>query len=85
MPSSFSPSLRIELIAPGEQAGTWGTTTNTNLGTLVEARAERDRLLAATDWSQAADVPQATKDLWAPYRQALRDVPEQSGFPTNIQ
>jgi hypothetical protein len=37
MPSSYSPSLRIELIAPGEQAGTWGTTTNTNLGTLVEA------------------------------------------------
>jgi hypothetical protein len=36
MPSSYSPSLRIELIAPGEQAGTWGTTTNTNLGTLVE-------------------------------------------------
>jgi len=27
MPSSFSPSLRLELIAPGEQAGTWGTTT----------------------------------------------------------
>jgi hypothetical protein len=37
MPSSYSPNLRIELIAPGEQAGTWGTTTNTNLGTLVEA------------------------------------------------
>jgi hypothetical protein len=36
MPSSFSPNLRLELIAPGEQAGTWGTTTNTNLGTLVE-------------------------------------------------
>jgi hypothetical protein len=36
MPSSYSPNLRIELIAPGEQAGTWGTTTNTNLGTLVE-------------------------------------------------
>jgi hypothetical protein len=36
MPSSFSPSLRLELIAPGEQAGTWGSTTNTNLGTLVE-------------------------------------------------
>ena len=37
MPSSYSPNLRIELIAPGEQAGSWGTTTNTNLGTLVEA------------------------------------------------
>jgi hypothetical protein len=36
MPSSFSPSLRIELIGAGEQAGTWGNTTNTNLGTLVE-------------------------------------------------
>jgi hypothetical protein len=36
MPSTFSPSLRIELIGAGEQAGTWGTTTNTNLGTLIE-------------------------------------------------
>jgi hypothetical protein len=36
MPSTFSPNLRIELIGAGEQAGTWGTTTNTNLGTLVE-------------------------------------------------
>jgi hypothetical protein len=36
MPSTFSPNLRIELIGNGEQAGTWGSTTNTNLGTLVE-------------------------------------------------
>lgn len=50
----------------------------------AEARAERDRLLVATDWTQAADVPQATRNLFAPYRQALRDVPEQSGFPTDI-
>lgn len=48
------------------------------------ARAERDRLLTETDWTQSADVPQATKDLWAPYRQALRDVPQQSSFPTDI-
>lgn len=47
-------------------------------------RAERDRLLSVTDWTQAADVPQATKDLFAPYRQALRDVPQQSGFPQTI-
>jgi len=37
MSSTFSPSLRIELIPDGDQAGTWGTTTNTNLGTLIEA------------------------------------------------
>ena len=36
MPSTYSPSLRIELISAGEQSGTWGTTTNTNLGTLLE-------------------------------------------------
>lgn len=48
------------------------------------ARSQRDALLAQTDWTQAADVPQATKDKWAPYRQALRDVPQQAGFPTNV-
>jgi hypothetical protein len=36
MPSTYSPNLRIELIATGEQSGTWGITTNTNLGTLIE-------------------------------------------------
>jgi len=36
MPSSFSTDLRIELIQTGEQSGTWGTTTNTNLGTIIE-------------------------------------------------
>lgn len=35
--STYSPSLRIELITTGDQAGVWGTTTNTNLGTLVES------------------------------------------------
>jgi len=36
MPSTYSPSLRLELIGAGEQAGTWNTTTNTNLGTLLD-------------------------------------------------
>jgi hypothetical protein len=36
MPSTYSPNLRIELIASGEQANTWGNTTNKNLGTLIE-------------------------------------------------
>lgn len=36
MPSTYSTDLRIELIAPGEQSGTWGQTTNNNLGTLIE-------------------------------------------------
>ncbi len=36
MPSTYSTDLKIELIALGEQVGTWGTTTNTNLGTALE-------------------------------------------------
>ncbi len=36
MPSTYSPDLRIELMANGEKTGTWGSITNTNLGTLIE-------------------------------------------------
>lgn len=50
----------------------------------AHVRAQRDYLLTQTDWTQAADVPQATKDKWAPYRQALRDVPQQAGFPYEV-
>jgi hypothetical protein len=35
MPSSYNNNLRLEMIANGEQSGTWGQTTNTNLGTLI--------------------------------------------------
>ena len=36
MASTFSPNLRLELIGTGDQQGTWGATTNTNIGTLLE-------------------------------------------------
>jgi hypothetical protein len=36
MASTYSPSLKITLMGDGDQAGLWGQTTNTNLGTLVE-------------------------------------------------
>jgi hypothetical protein len=49
-----------------------------------DARRERDKRLATTDWTQNADITQATKDKWAPYRQALRDISQQAGFPHNI-
>lgn len=48
------------------------------------ARAQRNGLLYATDWTQARDIPEAIGVKWAPYRQALRDVPQQAGFPDNI-
>ena len=36
MASTFSPSLRLELIGDGDQSGIWGQTTNNNLGGLIE-------------------------------------------------
>ena len=36
MASTYSTNLALELIGTGDQSGTWGNTTNTNLGTLIE-------------------------------------------------
>ena len=36
MPTTYSPSLRLAILGNGEDVGTWGTLTNTNLGTLLE-------------------------------------------------
>jgi len=49
----------------------------------AEVRAERNAKLSATDWTQVADTT-ADKTAWATYRQALRNVPTQSGFPNNV-
>lgn len=50
-------------------------------------RTERDLFLQSSDWTQTLDAPlsQVEKEAWAAYRQALRDVPAQAGFPTIIQ
>ena len=48
-----------------------------------QARFKRDRLLSESDWTQAPDAP-VDQAAWAAYRQALRDVPQQEGFPTDI-
>jgi hypothetical protein len=47
-------------------------------------RAERDRELRETDYTQLADFA-GNKGAWAAYRQALRDLPNQAGFPKNAR
>lgn len=49
MPLTYSPSLRITLIGDGEQAGVWGQTTNTNLGTLLEQAITGVQTITMTD------------------------------------
>lgn len=46
-------------------------------------REQRTQKLKQTDWTQIADST-ADKTAWATYRQALRDIPAQAGFPWTI-
>jgi hypothetical protein len=49
----------------------------------AEVRQQRNELLSACDWTQLPDSP-ADHEVWAAYRQALRDVTAQVGFPWDI-
>src|SRR5471032_1841487 len=48
------------------------------------AREKRDYLLTQTDWTQNPDVPATVKEKYIGYRQALRDITSQAGFPDSI-
>jgi len=46
-------------------------------------RKDRNERLAASDWTQVIDAP-VDQDAWAAYRQELRDIPSQVGFPWDV-
>lgn len=46
-------------------------------------RSVRNDYLSSSDWTQVADAP-VDKTAWATYRQALRDITAQAGFPFNV-
>ena len=50
-------------------------------------RGERSRLIAGTDWTQLPDAPltEAKRIAWANYRQALRNITTQAGFPWDVK
>ena len=50
----------------------------------AKVRDDRNQRLATSDWTQLADSP-VDKAVWAAYRQALRDITSQAGFPWSIQ
>lgn len=68
-----------------EAAGSW-VPRPTPLALARAARTQRARLLAESDWvvARAAETGQPVPAEWAAYRQALRDVPAQPGFPGSI-
>lgn len=82
-------------LAPPEDSPfvSWdGTTWVLDEAARLDARAaavrlERDERLRRCDWTQLADAPldASQKVAWADYRQALRDVPQQAGFPEVVE
>lgn len=81
--------------SPGDdELRTWGwhadtkrwVATKTVKAIAKEARAERTQRLAASDWvvTEATENAKAIAPDWKAYRKALRDVPEQAGFPQSI-
>lgn len=68
-------------------AMTEGTLPEPDLEQLAaEVRAQRDKLLAETDWTQVLDAPISaeSREAFRVYRQALRDITEQEGFPEAV-
>jgi hypothetical protein len=81
MASTYSPSLRIELIGAGEQAGTWNTTTNTNLGTLLETAIAGNVTVAVASANQALTASNGVTDQ---ARQAILTLTTSTSAPFAI-
>jgi len=95
LPSIDERTQKVEQEAtPSLVAGAWtvGWTTSDKTAEEVQeyddtqaasVRSERGALLAQSDWTQVADAP-VDATVWATYRQALRDITDQAGFPNDI-
>jgi hypothetical protein len=80
---------------PALQDGKWVQVWNITDATVEEVeqrteaqaeqvRAQRNAKLSDSDWTQVADAP-VDREAWADYRQALREVPDQAGFPWSVE
>lgn len=81
-------------VAPTFQDGqwvmTWAVTSATDDEIAERAafrasqvRADRNARLSSSDWTQLSDAP-VNAASWAAYRQALRDITSQAGFPWDV-
>lgn len=95
LPAYNPATQRVEPADPVQVQGAWTRSwvvidkTEEELAEYVaqqasEVRASRNARLAECDWTQLADSP-VDKEVWATYRQALRDITSQEGFPLNIE
>jgi len=93
-PPTYDHTVNRKETAQKQSDGTWkqawietpATTEEIALRTnekINAVRIERNKKLADSDWTQLPDA-QVEADAWASYRQALRDITEQDGFPWEI-
>jgi hypothetical protein len=69
-------TVTVELLTPEDKQALYDSKA-------ADVRKQRDNLLAVCDWTQLPDSP-VNKTIWANYRQELRDVTNQPGFPFNV-
>jgi hypothetical protein len=95
-PPSFNLATEnCERVSPTLQNGVWTETWSVTAASAeeiarrteemsVQVRTQRNALLVQSDWTQGKDIPESISTLWAIYRQALRDITTQGGFPWDI-
>lgn len=88
---SQSLSQPLPVLVGGEWRQQWAVANlpqseiDINLNKLAfSVRATRNGLLKDSDWTQLADFAGTNRPAWVQYRQALRDVPQQAGFPRTV-
>ena len=52
---------------------------------IKEVSAKRNKLLIDSDWTQLADVTLSNREVWTAYRQYLRNIPAQPGYPWTVE
>lgn len=82
-------TLVVDKNQNGEYVATWVANTEYqqflyNKTAEGSAKLKRNVLLKETDWTQHSDVSPSIAAAWAPYREALRNLTKQEGFPTTI-
>lgn len=88
---NYNPDTQdVEVGAISQINGAWTrgwTVTNKDTSKIAaNVRSQRNQALSSSDWTQVADSPltDAQKAEWATYRQQLRDITSQEGFPASI-
>lgn len=75
----------LPVIKEGKWTQVWQVIQAPEALAMDNIRDKRNQLLKESDWTQGKDIPDVVSTPWATYRDALRRIPEQEGFPYSVQ